>query len=149
MNMRMDPLHVKTPSSQGQESGLLRVVLATQSSAHAFWLASALGDAAQVVPAPLDAVQLQPLLVAPGLGAVVVDFSAPTTEAAAMVVAEVRRQWPGVALLGAGSPADPASMLTALRSGVVEFVDWQASAAEASSTLKRQLLARPALAAVN
>ncbi|MEG0677377.1 MAG: histidine kinase [Comamonas sp.] len=149
MNMRMDPLHVKTPSSQGQESRLLRVVLATQSSAHAFWLASALGDAAQVVPAPLDAVQLQPLLVAPGLGAVVVDFSAPTTEAAAMVVAEVRRQWPGVALLGAGSPADPASMLTALRSGVVEFVDWQASAAEASSTLKRQLLARPALAAVN
>lgn len=149
MNMRMDPQHVKTPSPDVLESGLLRVVLATQSSAHAFWLAGALGETAQVVPAPLDLARLQPLLAASGLGAVVIDFSAPNTEAAAMLVAEVRRQQPGVALLGAGSPADPASMLAALRSGVVEFVDWQASEAEACAMLKRQLLARPAVAAVN
>ena len=47
--MRMDSSYLNTaqPSSG---AGNARVVLVTQSSAHAFWLASALGNDAEVIP---------------------------------------------------------------------------------------------------
>ena len=48
MNMRMDSSHLTPPQADAQVTGA-RVVLVTQSSIHAFWLAGALGNAAQVI----------------------------------------------------------------------------------------------------
>lgn len=103
------------------------MVLVTQSSSHAFWLASALGSDAQVIPVAGDLATLHAAISAPGLGVVVVDFSAPMTEAAITLVGELRAAFPGVVIMGAGSAAEPASMRAALRCGVAEFIDWDAS----------------------
>ena len=132
--MRMDSSHLKAAQADSP-GGAVRVVLVTQSSAHAFWLASALGDEAEVVPVVLDMVQLESHLSESGLGVVMVDFSAPATEVAALLAADLRSGWPGVVLMGAGSAADSASMLAALRCGVTEFVYWDASESEARTAL--------------
>lgn len=136
--MRMDSSRLKAVPTDSA-GGPVRVVLATQSSAHAFWLAGALGDEAEVVPVALDLGQLGAYLSEPSLGVVMVDFSAPMTETAALLAADLRNGWPGVVLMGAGSAADAASMLAALHCGVTEFVNWDASEAEARTAFKRQL----------
>ena len=138
--MRMDSSHLKAAQADSP-GGAVRVVLVTQSSAHAFWLASVLGDEAEVVPVVLDMVQLESHLSESGLGVVMVDFSAPATEVAALLAADLRSGWPGVVLIGAGSAADSASMLAALRCGVTEFVNWDASESEARTAFRRQLQA--------
>lgn len=138
--MRMDSSQLKAAQTD-QPGGAVRVVLVTQSSAHAFWLAGALGDEAEVVPVVLDMAQLESNLSESGLGVVMVDFSAPATEAAALLAADLRNGWPGVVLMGAGSGADSASMLAALRCGVTEFVNWDASESDARTAFKRQLQA--------
>lgn len=145
--MRMDSSHLKAAQTDSS-GGPVRVVLVTQSSAHAFWLAGALGDEAEVVPVALDLGQLGAYLSEPSLGVVMVDFSAPMTEAAALLAADLRNGWPGVVLMGAGSAADAASMLAALHCGVTEFVNWDASEAEARTAFKRQLQVPAAPAAV-
>lgn len=138
--MRMDSSYLKAAQAD-KPGGAVRVVLVTQSSAHAFWLASALGDEAEVVPVVLDIVQLESQLSEAGLGVVMVDFSAPATDVASLLAADLRSGWPGVVLMGAGSAADSASMLAALRCGVTEFVNWDASESEARTALRRQLQA--------
>lgn len=144
--MRMDSSHLKAAQTD-RSGGPVRVVLATQSSVHAFWLAGALGDDAEVVPAALDLEQLGVYLSESGLGVVMVDFSAPMTEAAALLAADLRNGWPGVVLMGAGSAGDAASMLAALHCGVTEFVNWDGSEVEARTAFKRQLQAPVAPAA--
>ena len=144
--MRMDSSHLKAAQTDSS-GGSVRVLLLTQSSAHAFWLAGALGDEAEVVPVALDMLHLEPHLSESGLGVVMVDFSAPATEAAALLAADLRSGWPGVVLMGAGSAVDAASMLAALRCGVTEFVNWDASEADARTAFKRQLYAPAAPAA--
>ena len=144
--MRMDSSHLKAAQADSS-GGSVRVLLLTQSSAHAFWLASALGDEAEVVPVALDMLQLEPHLSELNLGVVMVDFSAPTTEGAALLAADLRSGWPGVVLMGAGSAADAASMLAALRCGVTEFVNWDGSEVDARTAFKRQLHAPVAPAA--
>ena len=140
--MRMDSSHLKAAQADSP-GGTVRVVLVTQSSAHAFWLAGALGDEAEVVPVALDMVHLESQLSESGLGVVMMDFSAPATEAAALLAADLRSGWPGVVLMG----ADSASMLAALRCGVTEFVNWDASESEARTAFKRQLHAPAASSA--
>ncbi len=146
MNMRMDSSQLNT-AQPGVVSGNARVVLVTQSSSHAFWLASALGSDAQVIPVAGDLATLHAAISAPGLGVVVVDFSAPMTEAAITLVGELRAAFPGVVIMGAGSAAEPASMRAALRCGVAEFIDWDASESEANVAIRHQLHARSQLPA--
>ena len=139
--MRMDSSYLNTaqPSSG---AGNARVVLVTQSSAHAFWLASALGNDAEVIPVANDLALLQSTISAPGMGVVVVDFSSPMTDAAVGLVSELRRIFPSVIIMGAGAAAEPTSMRAALRCGVAEFIDWEATEGEASIVIKQQLQAR-------
>ncbi|MPS87830.1 MAG: histidine kinase [Comamonas sp.] len=144
--MRMDSSQLNT-AQPGVVSGNARVVLVTQSSSHAFWLASALGSDAQVIPVAGDLATLHAAISAPGLGVVVVDFSAPMTEAAITLVGELRAAFPGVVIMGAGSAAEPASMRAALRCGVAEFIDWDASESEANVAIRHQLHARSQLPA--
>jgi pilus assembly protein CpaE len=146
MNMRMDSSQLNT-AQPGAVRGNPRVVLVTQSSSHAFWLASALGSDAQVIPVAGDLATLHAAISAPGLGVVVVDFSAPMTEAAITLVGELRAAFPGVVIMGAGSAAEPASMRAALRCGVAEFIDWDASESEANVAIRHQLHARSQLPA--
>lgn len=148
--MRMDSSQLNTVQP-GSVTGNARVVLVTQSSAHAFWLASALGTDAEVIPvAASDLALLQSMISVPGMGVVLVDFSSPMTDAAVSLVSELRSIFPGVVIMGAGSAAEPASMRAALRCGVAEFVDWDAAEGEACTGIKQQLQALaqlPALAA--
>lgn len=146
MNMRMDSSQLNT-AQPGSVSGNARVVLVTQSSSHAFWLASALGSDAEVIPVAGDLATLHTAISASGLGVVVVDFSAPMTEAAIALVSDLRASFPGVVIMGSGSAAEPASMRAALRCGVVEFIDWDASEGEANAAIRHQMHARSQLPA--
>ncbi|MGU3627283.1 AAA family ATPase [Comamonas sp. C24C] len=142
----MDSSQLNT-AQPGSVSGNARVVLVTQSSSHAFWLASALGSDAEVIPVAGDLATLHTAISASGLGVVVVDFSAPVTEAAIALVSDLRASFPGVVIMGSGSAAEPASMRAALRCGVVEFIDWDASEGEANAAIRHQMHARSQLPA--
>ncbi|MPS92102.1 MAG: histidine kinase [Comamonas sp.] len=144
--MRMDSSQLNT-AQPGSVSGNARVVLVTQSSSHAFWLASALGSDAEVIPVAGDLATLHTAISASGLGVVVVDFSAPVTEAAIALVGDLRASFPGVVIMGSGSASEPASMRAALRCGVAEFIDWDASEAEANAAIRHQMHARSQLPA--
>lgn len=144
--MRMDSSQLHT-AQPGSVSSNARVVLVTQSSSHAFWLASALGSDAEVIPVAGDLATLHTAISAPGLGVVIVDFSAPMTEAAIVLVSDLRASFPGVVIMGAGSAVEPASMRAALRCGVAEFIDWDASEGEASAAIRHQVQARSQLPA--
>jgi len=146
MNMRMDSSQLNT-AQPGAVSGNARVVLVTQSSSHAFWLASALGSDAEVIPVAGDLATLHTAISASGLGVVVVDFSAPMTDAAVALVSDLRASFPGVVIMGSGSAAEPTSMRAALRCGVVEFIDWDASEGEANAAIRHQMHARSQLPA--
>ncbi|WP_427771382.1 AAA family ATPase [Comamonas thiooxydans] len=143
----MDSSQLNT-AQPGAVSGNARVVLVTQSTSHAFWLASVLGSDAEVIPVAGDLAALHTAISAPGLGVVVVvDFSAPMTEAAIVLVGDLRASFPGVVIMGSGSAAEPASMRAALRCGVAEFIDWDASEGEANTTIRHQMHARSQLPA--
>lgn len=145
--MRMDSSQLNT-AQPGAVSGNARVVLVTQSTSHAFWLASVLGSDAEVIPVAGDLAALHTAISAPGLGVVVVvDFSAPMTEAAIVLVGDLRASFPGVVIMGSGSAAEPASMRAALRCGVAEFIDWDASEGEANTAIRHQMHARSQLPA--
>lgn len=144
--MRMDSSQLHT-AQPGSVSSNARVVLVTQSSSHAFWLASALGSDAEVIPVAGDLATLHAAISAPGLGVVIVDFSAPMTEAAIVLVSDLRASFPGVVIMGSGSAVEPASMRAALRCGVAEFIDWDASEGEASAAIRQQVQARSQLPA--
>lgn len=144
--MRMDSSQLHT-AQPGSVSSNARVVLVTQSSSHAFWLASALGSDAEVIPVAGDLATLHTAISAPGLGVVIVDFSAPMTEAAIVLVSDLRASFPGVVIMGSGSAVEPASMRAALRCGVAEFIDWDASEGEASAAIRHQMQARSQLPA--
>ena len=144
--MRMDSSQLHT-AQPGSVSSNARVVLVTQSSSHAFWLASALGSDAEVIPVTGDLAALHTAISAPGLGVVVVDFSAPMTEAAIALVSDLRVIFPGVVIMGAGSAVEPMSMRAALRCGVAEFIDWDASESEASVAIRHQMHVRSQLPA--
>ncbi|WP_255576115.1 histidine kinase [Comamonas sp. Y33R10-2] len=141
MNMRTDSSYLNT-AQPSPVAGDARVVLVTQSSAHAFWLASALSNHAQVIPVANDLALLQSTMSAPGMGVVVVDFSSPMTDSGVSLVGELRSAFPSVVIMGAGAAAEPTSMRAALRCGVVEFIDWDATESEACSAVKQQLHAR-------
>ncbi|WP_042437611.1 AAA family ATPase [Comamonas testosteroni] len=142
----MDSSQLNT-AQPGSARSNVRVVLVTQSSSHAFWLASALGSDAEVIPVAGDLATLHAAISAPGLGVVVADFSAPMTEAAIALVSELRAAFPGVVIMGSGSAAEPASMRAALRCGVAEFIDWDATEGEASAVIRHQMHARTQLPA--
>ncbi|WP_241781191.1 AAA family ATPase [Comamonas thiooxydans] len=142
----MDSSQLNT-AQPGAVSGNARVVLVTQSPSHAFWLASALGSDAEVIPVAGDLAALHTAISAPGLGVVVVDFSAPMTEAAIVLVSDLRVIFPGVVIMGAGSAVEPMSMRAALRCGVAEFIDWDASESEASVAIRHQMHVRSQLPA--
>ena len=144
--MRMDSSQLHT-AQPGSVSSNARVVLVTQSSSHAFWLASALGSDAEVIPVAGDLATLHTAISAPGLGVVIVDFSAPMTEAAIVLVSDLRASFPGVVIMGSGSAVEPASMRAALRCGVAEFIDWDATEGEASAAIRHQMQARSQLPA--
>lgn len=144
--MRMDSSQLHT-AQPGSVSSNARVVLVTQSSSHAFWLASALGSDAEMIPVAGDLATLHTAISAPGLGVVIVDFSAPMTEAAIVLVSDLRASFPGVVIMGSGSAVEPASMRAALRCGVAEFIDWDATEGEASAAIRHQMQARSQLPA--
>lgn len=136
--MRMDSSHLNTAQRSPASKGAC-VVLVTHSSAHAFWLASAMSNDAEVIPVAHEFPALQSAISANGLGVVVVDFSAPMMDDAVALVGDLRSAFPAVVMMGAGSSSDSASMRAALRCGVAEFIDWDAPESEAREAIQLQM----------
>lgn len=70
---------------------------------------------------------------------VFVDFSAARLDRAVELVTAVRGTYPQIPLVAVGSTSDASGALAALRAGVQEFADVQASEAEMSGMLQRML----------
>lgn len=76
--------------------------------------------------------------------AVFLDFSGAQAALATEVHRQLKRDWPALAILGAGSASDPTAMLGALRAGVDDYVDVCAATTDISGTLAALLQRRSA-----
>jgi pilus assembly protein CpaE len=107
-------------------------------------LVNALQRRGVVEPVALAVQALDERIAALSPQAVFLDFSGTQAVAAAEVHRQLKRDWPALAILGAGSSAEPAAMLGALRSGVDDFIDVTAALAEINGTLVALLQRRSA-----
>jgi pilus assembly protein CpaE len=110
-------------------------LFASANGAHITWMIHALQRSGTVVPAELDAHVLDERIAALNPQAVFLDFSKEQAEIAAEIHRHLKRDWPFLPVLGTGSATEPATMLTALRAGVDDFVDVSGPAQDAAQTV--------------
>lgn len=114
-------------------------VFASSSEAHASWIAQTLGAVGRlqtVAPDPAQVVQ-QISLHMPAL--LLVDFSGGHGALASAVAAAAHAAFPGLQVIAVGTLAEPESALAALRAGVRDFVDIDASSEDAQRTVRQVL----------
>jgi pilus assembly protein CpaE len=119
-------------------------LFASDNGANISLLVNALQRRGVVEPVALAVSALDERIAALSPQAVFLDFSGTQAVAAAEVHRQLKRDWPALAILGAGSSAEPAAMLGALRSGVDDFIDVTAAMAEINATLAALLQRRSA-----
>lgn len=103
------------------------------------WLTMALVVEGIVVPVTPEPRALEERITALSPLAVFLDFSGAQALAAASLHQRIKRGWPHLPVLATGSAAEPAAMLAALRAGVDDFIDTQASPADALRALRALL----------
>ncbi len=130
------------PRERAIELGADTFVFASSDGARITWLSHALGGRGAVVAVPLDARVLDERIAMLSPQAVFLDFSPEQAALAGEIHQRLRRDWPALAILGAGSSAAPAAMLAALRAGVDDFVDITAPSTDAAATLEALLTRR-------
>ena len=108
-------------------------LFASGSGTHISWLLHALQRSGTVVPAGAETLDERIATLNPQ--AVFLDFSGEQAAAATQARQQLQRDWPMLPVLGTGCANEPASMLTALRAGVDDFVDLSASVQDARATL--------------
>lgn len=127
------------------QAGPHRYLLVSQAELHVQWLERTLWEQGRVLPlqseAAVEALDAQIARQRPQ--ALFLDFcaSGPAMQA---VPKALERQWPALPVIGLGRAGEPASMLAALRAGVHDFVDMDASAEEAQAVVAAVLARRPA-----
>jgi len=119
-------------------------ICASNIGSNVSWLAQALQRTGVVVPVPLSTTSLDERIGALAPQAVFLDFSNGQAEAATETFRNVRRDWPALLMLGLGSSAEPADMLSALRAGVDDFIDVAAPALAVDTTVAALLERRTA-----
>ena len=122
-------------------------LLASETGSHISWLTEALQRQGRVEAVPMTPEALDERIAAVSPRAVFVDFCAPCTATATTLHRYLRRDWPAVAVLGLGTAAESATLLTALRTGVDDFVDMAAPSRDVPTTLAALLERRSAQAA--
>lgn len=132
------------PRNRALGYGTDTYLFASSSGAHVSWLLQALQRSGTVVPVTLSAEVLDERIAALNPQAVFLDFSGEQAAVAAEVHRQLKRDWPAVAILGTGAASQPATMLTALRAGVDDFVDMAASPDDVAGTLTALLERRSA-----
>lgn len=132
------------PRNRALGYGTDTYLFASGSGANVSWLLQALQRSGTVVPVALDAEILDERIAALNPQAVFLDFSNEQALAAADVHRQLKRDWPAVAILGTGAATQTATMLSALRAGVDDFVDTAASSDEVTNTLTALLERRSA-----
>ncbi len=132
------------PRNRALGYGTDTYLFASSSGANVSWLLHALQRSGTVVPVTLNAEVLDERIAALNPQAVFLDFSDDQSAVAAEVHRQLKRDWPAVAILGTGAASQPATMLTALRAGVDDFVDTAASPDDVTGTLTALLERRSA-----
>ncbi|MDA7418174.1 histidine kinase [Xenophilus arseniciresistens] len=131
--------------SAALQPGPQRYLLLSQAEPHVQWLERTLWEQGRVLPlrseAAVEALDAQIARQRPQ--ALFLDFCTSGPAMQAMPKA-LERQWPALPVIGLGRAGDPSSMLAALRAGVHDFVDMDASADEAQAVLAAVLARRPA-----
>lgn len=127
------------------EAGPHRYLLLSQAEHPVDWLGRTLWEQGRVLPMPGDApaAVLDAQIARHRPQALFIDFctAPPSLQALPKALAS---QWPALPLIGLGRSAEPASMLAALRAGVHDFVDLDATPDEAQAVLAAALARRPA-----
>ncbi|RYF83272.1 MAG: histidine kinase [Comamonadaceae bacterium] len=132
------------PDEPGQ-AGPHRYLLISQAELHRDWLGRALWEQGRVLPAPAESAvaALDAQITRHRPQALFLDFCASAQELQALPK-DLARQWPDLPVIGLGRAAEPASVLAALRAGVQDFVDLDATHAEACNVVEAVLARRPA-----
>lgn len=112
---------------------------ASGNGANTAWLAQALQQSGRVVPVALDKSILDERIAALNPQAVFLDFSNGQPADIAAIHDHLAREWPLLPMVGTGSSAEPGTVLTALRTGVDDFVEIGASAPDVSAMLNALL----------
>ncbi|WP_225782916.1 histidine kinase [Xenophilus sp. Marseille-Q4582] len=126
-------------------AGPHRYLLVSQAEAHADWLARSFWEQGRVLPVPGDAPAslLDAQIARHRPQALLIDFCAAAAPLQSLPKA-LTHSWPHLPVVGVGRASEPASMLAALRAGVHDFVDLDATPAEAQAVLAAVLARRPA-----
>ena len=110
-------------------------LFASDNGSHITWLLNALQRHGTVFPITPGAETLDERIATLNPQAVFLDFSKDQAAGAALLRQQLQRDWPSLPVVGAGCASEPASMLTALRAGVDDFIDLTGSVQEARATL--------------
>lgn len=124
------------PRNRALGFGADTYLFASASGPHISWLLNALQRSGTVVPVTMSTEVLDERIAALSPQAVFLDFSAEQASKAAEVHRQLKRDWPQLPILGTGPATEAATMLTALRAGVDDFVDVAAAPDEVAATLQ-------------
>lgn len=130
---------MNAPANGFLETGRPAYLFVSSSGPAVQWLTMALAVEGLVVPVASDPPTLQERITAMSPVAVFLDFSGTQAQAAVSLHQRIKRGWPNLPVLATGSAAEPAAMLAALRAGVDDFIDTQASPADALRALRALL----------
>lgn len=130
---------MNAPRDNLPETGTETYLFASSSGNHITWLTDALSKLGSVVVLAPDTKSIDERIALLGPVAIFLDFSGDNVAAAIELHQRLKRDWPTLPVLAAGVSAEPASMLSALRAGVDEFVDMAAPPEDAVSTLRKLL----------
>ncbi|PIF74951.1 pilus assembly protein CpaE [Variovorax sp. 54] len=130
---------MNAPRDSIPETGTETYLFASSNGSHITWLTDALGRLGSVVALGPDAKSIDERIALLSPAAIFIDFSFDHSAEAAQLQQRLKRDWPMLPVLAAGSSTEPAAMLAALRAGVDDFIDTAASPLEAVSTLRALL----------
>ncbi len=130
-------MNATDPSRPSAAPPEARYVLASDHEIHIAWLSRALAPLGRVIAVPAHAASLDESIARHQPRAVFLDFGDARAGQWDETVAALRREWPVLPLIGAGTTGQPGTVVAALRAGVDEFVDLSGSELDVTATVQR------------